>query len=317
MEKIIIAAKDQGQRIDKFLKKEFFLYSRGEIIRKIKAGEVLINGKKIKPSCILEENDEIVLENFSKDVDVSEINVASANKDVAVDVIFENSDFAAINKPAGMQVHPGFLKENNTLVNGLLAKYPEIKKVHDEGDESGMRPGIVHRLDKDTSGVLVVAKNQKTFDELKNKFKKREIQKIYLAIAEGILDDKEGKIEKAIARSSNYRKQVIARENTKTIVRQAETLYKVLEEHENFSLVEVMPKTGRMHQIRLHLSAIGHPVVGDRIYGKKDANNTLNKAKRQLLHAHILRFELFEKKYEFMASMPQDFKDFLQKKVAI
>ena len=155
---------------------------------------------------------------------------------------------------------------------------------------------------------MVIARNKKTFDELKKKFKDRIVSKKYVAICEGIFEKKQGVIKKPIARSSNYRKQIIAKKNTKTKIRPAETEYKVIKESKEYSFVEVVPKTGRMHQIRLHLASVGHPVVGDLLYknrGDKD------KAKRQLLHAEKLEFEIFNKKYIFSVPLPQDFIDFL------
>lgn len=310
MEKINIEEISAGKRIDKFLVKEFFLYSRGEIIRRIKGGSVLVNNKSVKPSYILEEGDCVMLENFSKEPEDKSLRI---NKELALDVLFENEDIIVINKQAGIQVHPSFNEKNNTLVNGLVSLHPEIRNIHDDSEGAEMRPGIVHRLDKDTSGVMVVARNMEAFNALKELFKDRGVEKTYLAIAEGIFTEKIGKIEKSIARSTSYKKQVIARGNTKTIIRPAETHYEVVEELEKFSLVKVAPKTGRMHQIRIHLSSIGHPVVGDRIYGNKDVEGDENIADRQLLHAHKIKFELLGQQYEFVSTMPQDFADFLSK----
>lgn len=310
MEKITIETQSAGVRIDKFLAKEFFLYSRGEIIRKIKSGQVLVNGKEIKPSYILEENDILTLSDFSKE---PQEKVLISNSEIELEIIFENENIIAINKKAGIQVHPSFNEKENTLVNALLFRYPEIKDVH--GDEEGaqFRPGVVHRLDKDTSGIMVIARNIQTFHELKELFKNRSIEKTYLAIAKGNLKEGTGIIDKPIARSTSYRKQVIARNNTKTIVRTAQTHYKVLEEYDGCSLLELSPKTGRMHQIRIHLDSIGHPVVGDAIYGfKKGIENS--EAKRQLLHAHKLKFELNGERYEFVSPMPRDFEEFLADK---
>jgi len=310
MEKIIIGQEGVGKRIDKFLVKEFFLYSRGEIIRRIKAGSVLVNNKIVKPSYILEEGNAIMLENFSK---VPEDKSLIKNNEIPLDVLFENEDIIAINKQAGIQVHPSFNEKSNTLVNALLARYNEIINVHDDSEGAEMRPGIVHRLDKDTSGVMVIARNPEAFHALKDVFKNRTVEKTYLAIVEGILSEKTGVVDKPIARSSTYRKQVIARRNTKTIIREAETHYKVLQEIGEYSLLEVTPKTGRMHQIRIHLASIGHPVVGDLIYAERTEKRTQMGVKRQLLHACSIKFELLDQKYEFEAPMPQDFVDFLAK----
>jgi len=288
-------------RIDKFLKVEFFLYSRGEIIKKIKDGEVVVNSKKVKPSYILKEKDVLQIKNFSESKESKLI----PNNEIKLKIIFEDENVIAINKPAGIQVHPSHNEKTNTIANALIKYFPKIKNVHDESKDAFLRPGIAHRLDKDTSGVLAAAKNQKAFNELKKLFKDRKISKKYVAICEGIFAQKEGLIEKPIARSTSYRKQVIARKNTLTKIRNAETKYKVIKEYDNFSVVEVFPKTGRMHQIRIHLASEGHPVVGDLVYGKNSS------AKRQLLHAEELKFELLGKKYDFLASLPPDFKNFL------
>lgn len=308
MEKIIIEHKSAGMRMDRFLAKEFFLYSRGEIVRKIKEGLVLVGEKQEKPSYSLEEGDVLSLENFSREPEDKGL---VPNSDIKLEVMFENENIIVINKQAGIQVHPSFNEKKNTLTNALVARYPEIAEVHDESDGAELRPGVVHRLDKDTSGVMVIARNSETFEKLKELFKNRNIEKQYLAIAKGKFKDKEGVIEKPIARSTSYKKQVIARNNTKTIIREATTYYKILEERGDYNLVEVFPKTGRMHQIRIHLSSIGHPVIGDNIYGSKKGSDE-KFASRQLLHAHKLKFELNGEKYEFISPMPKDFEDFLK-----
>ena len=300
MKKIIIK-NDQGEmRIDKFLKVEFFSYSRGEIIRKIKNGEVMVNSKKVKPSYVLKEGDVLQLENISEKKE----NKLIPNNNIKLKIIFEDENILVINKPAGLQVHPSHNEKTNTLANALVKYLPKIKNVHDESKDAFLRPGIVHRLDKDTSGVLMVAKNKKTLNELKKLFKDRMVAKKYVAVCEGIFEKKEGVIEKSIARSTSYRKQVIARKNTKTKVRKAVTKYKVIGEKGNYSTVEVFPKTGRMHQIRIHLASEGHPVVGDLVYGH------CSLAKRQLLHAKEIKLELFGQKYAFSAPVPTDFRGF-------
>ena len=301
MQIIKIKKDNVGFRIDKFLVQKEASFSRGEIITKIKDGEVVVNSKKVKPSYILKEKDVLQIKNFSESKESKLI----ANNEIKLKIIFEDENVVVINKQAGIQVHPSHNEKTNTIANALIKYFPKIKNVHDESKDAFLRPGIVHRLDKDTSGVLAVAKNQKAFNELKKLFKDRKISKKYVAICEGIFAQKEGLIEKPIARSTSYRKQVIARENTLTKIRKAETRYKVIKEQDNFSVVEVFPKTGRMHQIRIHLASEGHPVVGDLVYGKNSS------VKRQLLHAEELKFELLGKKYDFLASLPPDFKNFL------
>jgi 23S rRNA pseudouridine1911/1915/1917 synthase len=305
MEKIAVTKEKSGRRIDKFLAEEFFLYSRGEIVKRIKEGKVRIDNKKIKPSHVLEEGEILLLEDFFRDRQPETLFVNNA---IPIEVVFENENVIFINKQAGIQVHPSHNKKENTLVNGLIARFPEIADVHDDSDGAEFRPGIVHRLDKETSGIMVIARNKKAFKGLKNLFKERKIEKKYLAIVEGILNDKSGVIDKPIARSSSYSKQVIARKNTKTIVREALTHFEVIAEKNDFSLVQASPKTGRMHQIRLHLASIGHPVVGDLVYGNK-AEDELG-IKRHLLHAKSISFVLLGQKYSVSAPIPADFEEF-------
>jgi 23S rRNA pseudouridine1911/1915/1917 synthase len=283
------------------------LYSRVNIAKKIKNGDVFLNGKKTKPSQSLEEGNILSLENFSREEEDKSL---FKNADIELNVIFENEDFLVIDKQAGLQVHPSFNEKKNTLVNVLLFHFPNMLEVHDGSTGAELRPGIVHRLDRDTSGIMVIARNMEAFYALKDNFKHRRVEKKYLAIVHGILNEKKGVIKKPIAKSSSYNKQVIARANTKTTIRSAETHYVVLAEHENYSLLEVTPKTGRTHQIRIHLSSIGHAIVGDLIYGENGANDGVE---RQLLHAKELTFSLFSKPYEFSAPMPDDFAHFLAK----
>jgi 23S rRNA pseudouridine1911/1915/1917 synthase len=317
MQKIIIKKNDVDIRLDKFLSREFFSprkialqsrgkRSRGEIIKNIKEGSILINEKKVKPSYSLKENDTIII-NF-KTVPSKLV----PNKNIAFEIIYQDKNIVAINKPAGLKVHPSSIEEDNTLVNGLLSKFPEIENVNDGSCGSSLRPGIIHRLDQDTSGIMIVARNQKSFNKLKEIFQIRKIIKKYLALVLGKIKDKKGFIEKPIARSSSYKKQTIAGRKTKTIIRKAVTEYKVIQEFSDFSLVEVWPKTGRMHQIRIHFFSLGNPVAGDKKYKLKKLSKIIL-PKRQLLHAEKLDFELFDKKYSFSAELPQDFKDFLTK----
>ncbi len=304
MEKIIITKEKAGKRIDKFLATEFFSYSRGELIKKIKSGEVLANKKIVKPSYVLQEKDILEITETEKKKEVV------PNRKIELDIIFENKDIIVINKPAGISAHPSANEKENTIANALVAKYPKIKDVHDDSIDAWMRPGIVHRLDRETSGIMVIAKNKEAFAELKRAFKKRTVKKKYVAIFLGTFKNKEGMIEKQIARSSNYRKQVIAGRKTKTKIREAVTNYKVLKGCNGYSYVEAVPETGRMHQIRVHLASMGHPIIGDALYTKK--NTTIkNIAKRQMLHAKSIEFVLFGEKYIFSAQPPVDFRNFL------
>jgi len=310
MEKILTDEKNAGKRVDKFLKEGIFLdvdVSRVEISDYIKDGKVSVNGKAVKPSYILKEGDQIeVAFELEKDT------VIKPNPGLKIRIIYEDENIIIVDKPAGVRSHVDLQDQENTLVNFLIAKYPEISGVHDGSEGSWMRPGIVHRLDMDTSGVMIVAKNEKAFNELKRKFQDKEIEKKYWALAIGKFNEKEGIIEKPLARSESYRKQVIATRRTKTKIREAVTHYKVLRELDGYALLEVSPKTGRMHQIRVHLASIGHPIIGDDKYLPKNMKAAGSRgASRHLLHAKSIRFSLFRRDYFFETELPDDFRDFL------
>lgn len=307
MKKVIIKTEDSGARLDKFLKDGIFFDSeltRGEIIRNIKEGNVRVNGKIAKPSYRLREDDELEINLAEKKTQLA------ANEKVRLEIIFQDQDLIAVNKPAGLSVHPSNLEDESTLVNGLLAKFPEIGRIGDGSLGSELRPGIVHRLDKETSGVMVVARTQAAFDELKKIFAEREVKKKYLALVLGKLESKSGVIEKPLARAASRKKQVVAHKRTKTKTRPAITEYQVLREWENYSLVEARPKTGRMHQIRVHFYALGHPVAGDKKYSLKKFEKIFQ-PERQLLQAESLEFELHGRRYCLKTTLPADFAGFL------
>ncbi|MDO8240627.1 MAG: RluA family pseudouridine synthase [Candidatus Moranbacteria bacterium] len=308
MQKIVIDENGAGERIDKFLKEEFFLNvetTRGDVIRSIKEGQILLNNKKVKPSYILKDQDIVMIDIQKEKEEVI------PNKDIKLEIIFQDKDIIVINKPSGLQVHPSDTEKENTLVNALIVAFPEIKDVNDGSEGSWMRPGIVHRLDKDTSGAMVVAKNKKTFDELKRQFADREIEKNYVALVYGHLAKNEGVVDQPIARAASFKKQKIARGRTKGIARPALTEYKLLKRFAEFDFVEAVPKTGRMHQIRVHMSSLGNSIVGDAKYKRRNLilpDGVL----RQLLHAQKLKFTLFGKAYAFEAPLPADFAKFMQ-----
>lgn len=208
-----------------------------------------------------------------------------------ISLIYETKDFIAVNKPAGVLVHSTKnlkLKtedEVETLVDWILEKYPEIKKV---GDEPETRPGIVHRLDRDTSGVILIARNQEFFEYLKNLFKTNQIKKTYLALVWGKLEPKTGAIKTSIGIKTGTTKRTVWPKRAKDF-KEAVTEYRVKKYFKDFSLVELMPKTGRTHQLRIHLASISHPVVGDKLYGFKKFKISLD-LDRQFLHAVSLEF---------------------------
>ena len=226
-----------------------------------------------------------------------------------VSIIYEDRNFIAVNKPAGLLVHKTAKGEGPTLVDWLTACYPELKTV---GDDPKLRPGIVHRLDKETSGLLLVAKTQKFFDYSKSLFKKHEIKKTYLALVFGRVADKEGNITKQIGIKKGTIKRSV---HSSKFLKDASTDYRVQEYfklgEENFSLLELRPQTGRTHQIRVHLLSINHPVVGDRLYGRKLQPKW---ASRLMLHAYSLEFSPPQGgRLRLEADPPADFKAALNK----
>ena len=222
-----------------------------------------------------------------------------------IEIIYSDEDLIVINKPPGISVHGGVRVEGPTVVDFLLPKFPEIKEV----GEDPIRPGIVHRLDKNTSGVMVVARNQNVFFALKELFQKRLVEKKYRAICCGSFKEKQGTINFPIGRLvSNPLKRGVEQGSRKIRgAREAMTEFKVLKNGKDFSLLELKPKTGRMHQLRVHLAAIHHPVACDEMYGGKKVCCPSGAA-RQLLHASSISFSYPEgRKLEFEAEVPRDF----------
>lgn len=236
-----------------------------------------------------------------------------ANPLIKFKVIYQDNNLIVIDKPAGLITHPTKSEQDNTLVNGLIAHCPEIKDVGDppaSSSQVNLRPGLIHRLDKDTSGLMVVAKNNKTFSHFKKQFQERKVIKYYLALVIGQIKEKRGIITKAISFSKKNRlkRSVLLDEKAKP----AWTEYKVLKRFKDYSLLEVYLKTGRTHQIRVHLSSIGHPIAGDKQYKFKRqiCPDGLN---RQFLHAGYLKFQSTDgKMMEFKSELPSELKETLK-----
>lgn len=222
-------------------------------------------------------------------------------------LIYETRDFIAVNKPAGVLVHPLKISNEPTLVDWILEKHPEVKNV---GDEPKTRPGIVHRLDRDTSGVILICRNQKFFEYLKELFKTHQIKKTYLALVWGKLEPKIGVIKTPIGIKTGTIKRTVWQKKAKDF-KEAITEYRVKKYFQDFSLVELAPKTGRTHQIRIHLASINHPVVGDKLYGfKKLPFNKLGiDLNRQFLHAASLEFSTaVGQRIKIEAELPEELK---------
>lgn len=236
-----------------------------------------------------------------------------------ISLIYETKDFIAVNKPAGVLAHPIKDSKEETLVDWALKRYPEIKNV---GDDPEIRPGIVHRLDRDTSGVILICRNQRFFEYLKNLFKTHQVKKTYLALAWGELEPKSGEINAPIGIKSGTIKRTVWQKRAKDL-KEAITEYKVLNyyqhksdlnQHESatFSLLKVTPKTGRTHQIRIHLASINHPVAGDKLYGSKKIKLPFG-LNRQFLHAYSLEFNSADgSRIKIEAELPEELKGFLQ-----
>ncbi len=238
-----------------------------------------------------------------------------------IKVIYENDDMVAVNKPAGVLVHrpekgPQASREADVLTDWIEAHYPEAHEVGDPSTSSwqaNLRPGIVHRLDEDTSGIILIAKNQPTFTYLKGLFQRHEVKKTYLALVHGRMAGK-GKIEKPIGLKSGSVKRSVSAPGMK-MVKEAVTEYRVLKLFKNgldtFTLLAVTPQTGRTHQIRVHLASIGHPIVGDSLYGRPKMDKTLGLG-RQFLHAESVEFTLpDDNRIKIEAELPPDLQDFL------
>ncbi len=224
-------------------------------------------------------------------------------------VIYENKDFLVINKPAGLLVHNTVYGQEKTLVDWLKTNYTEVLRV---GDDPVNRPGIVHRLDKETSGVMLVARNQETFEYLKNLFKSHLIEKTYLALVSGRVKDKKGVIKKSIGiKKGTIKRSVYSSKMEKPAI----TEYKVIKfltiNDQDFTLLELKPKTGRTHQLRVHLAFIGYPIVGDKLYG--GSKNKLKGLDRQFLHAYAIEFTANKgERMRFEADLPEELKFLLE-----
>lgn len=261
-----------GQRLDRYLADALPGLSRSQIQRLIREGQVILNGQAAKPSTLVESGMRAVVRvPASPDDEV-------LPQDMALDVIHEDDDLVAISKPAGMVVHPAHGHREGTLVNALLARYPTLA-VGDAG-----RPGIVHRLDRDTSGLIVVAKTDKALQHLREQFKQRKVKKTYLALVHGQPPSADGIVEAPVGRNPRQRKRMAVLASG----RAARTTFHLMEDLNEYSLLTVSPETGRTHQIRVHLAWVGVPVVGDRVYGRRCNRLGLQ---RQFLHAWRLSFQ--------------------------
>lgn len=297
MNKVIIVDEDATKkRIDAYLS-EKEEYSRMTIQRLIDEGKIIVNGKKIKASYKIQNADKIEIEEENP----KEIELKAQN--IPLEVLYEDNDIIVVNKPKGMVVHPANGNPDGTLVNAIMA----ICKDSLSGIGGEIRPGIVHRLDKNTSGAIIIAKNDKAHIALSNQLKNHEIKKTYIALVRGIVKENNATINMPIARSKTDRKKMAVDKNGKEAI----THFKVLKRFDDCTLLEVNIETGRTHQIRVHLSHIGYPIIGDDVYS--NGKNRWN-VKGQCLHAKSLDFKhpITGKQIHIEAPLPKYFIDILK-----
>ena len=297
IEKRIIADVN-NERLDSYISKSNLDLSRSMVQKLIKENRVFVNGKNEKESYKIKVNDNITIQ-----IEEPKSSKLEA-QDIPLNIIYEDNDIIVINKPKGMVVHPGNGNPDNTLVNAVLA--------HCKGSLSGIggeiRPGIVHRIDKDTSGLIIVAKNDKSHINLSEQIKNHEVTKIYTALVKGNISEDEATIDMPIGRDKKDRKKMSVTRDGKEAV----SHIKVVKRYGNYTLIRVKIDTGRTHQIRVHMAKIGHPVVGDEVYssGKNEFG-----VKGQMLHSTILKFKhpISGKEIKLEAPLPQYFADVLSK----
>ena len=293
MKTLELTADRPGERLDVLLARLAPDLSRSQARRLIEDGLVTVDGRQERPSHRLAVGARVV-------ATVPPVEEAKPMAErIPLTIIYQDDDIIVVDKPAGLTVHPAPGHPSGTLVNALLALTPELASLRDT-----IRPGIAHRLDKDTSGLLVVAKNERARSGLTRQLKERAVRKTYLALVHGVPQPAQGTIEAPIGRHPRNRKKMAVVAGG----REAETKYRVREELDRFALLEVKPITGRTHQIRVHLAAIGHPVVGDTVYGKRS-----ELVGRQYLHAWRLAFDLPSsgRQVEFESPLPTDLRQAL------
>ena len=291
MKIFVVEEEDKGTRLDQYLVKQLDL-TRTRVQNLIKENNIKVNNEKTKVAYKIEPNDSVrvyIPEVVEKDIEA---------EDIKLDIVYQDGDIAIINKYSGMVVHPAYGHYSGTLVNAILFQIKDLSGINGE-----MRPGIVHRLDKDTSGLIIVAKNDKAHTKLTEMFKNKEIKKTYLAIVKGKVSKETGRIETNIGRDEKDRKKMsVSRDEKKGKL--AITTYKVIDSNERYSLLDVNIETGRTHQIRVHMKHIGYPILGDIVYGRPD-----NKIMRQMLHAYKLEFKhpITSEEMVLEAQLPKDF----------
>lgn len=298
MKEYIVSQEEKGKRLDTYIPSVDTDITRTSAQRLIEDGNILVNGKNAKVSYKIQENDKISVEiPKPKQIELKA-------QDIPIEIIYEDSDIIVVNKPKGMVVHPANGNPDGTLVNAIMA----ICKDSLSGIGGEIRPGIVHRIDKDTSGLLIVAKNDNAHVKMSEQIKNHEVKKTYIALVRGVFKENEATIDMPIGRSTSDRKKMAVNKNGKNAI----THIKVLKRFDKYTLLKVNIETGRTHQIRVHLSHIGYPIVGDYTYSNgKNEFDVIG----QCLHAQKLEFKhpITQKDMCLEAELPQYFKDILDK----
>lgn len=298
MEKVVVQDNEKGARLDSYIASKKKELSRTNVQRLIENGNILVNNNTQKISYKVLPGDEIsIVVPKPKEIELKP-------QDIPIDIVYEDSSIIVVNKPKGLVVHPAVGNPDGTLVNAIM----NICKDSLSGIGGEIRPGIVHRLDKDTTGLLIIAKNDKAHINLSEQIKNREVKKIYIALVRGIVPENEATINMPIGRSTKDRKKMAVVKNGKEAV----THFEVLNRFKNYTLLEIKIDTGRTHQIRVHMSEIGYPVVGDMVYsnGKNEFG-----VEGQMLHAKSLDFKhpITGKQMHLEAEMPKYFKEIIEK----
>ena len=298
MEKYIVEKNDENKRLDAYVSQINIKITRTAAQRLIEENHILVNSKQQKVSYKVKMGDIITIEQPTP----KEIELKAEN--IPIDIIYEDDNIIVVNKPKGMVVHPANGNPNGTLVNAIMA----ICKDSLSGIGGEIRPGIVHRLDKDTSGLLIIAKNDEAHVDMSEQIKNHEVKKTYIALVRGVIKENEATIDMPIGRSQSDRKKMAVNKNGKNAV----THIKVLKRYDKYTLLEIHIETGRTHQIRVHLSHIGYPIIGDYTYSNgKNEFGIIG----QCLHAQRLEFKhpITQKKMKLEAPLPKYFEEILKK----
>ncbi len=305
---------ESNLRLDIFINKNYIDLSRNKIQKLIIEGKILINGSIVKPSYLLKGNEKIIIKDFNLDSD----NFKNVQKqDLKLNILYEDKSIIVINKKSGIVVHPGIGNKSGTLLNGLLYHFDNLSNINSD------RPGIVHRLDRDTSGVIIIAKDDDSHNKLSFQFSNREVKKVYRAIVWGRINN-QGKIEGYLTRDNKNRTCFVLND---TKGKYSYTEYNMISEFNPFSYIELYPLTGRTHQLRAHLKSIGHPILLDENYGGgknrfksynqkyySKIDGAIKLIDRFALHAYkiTIKHPKTNNQMEFVAPMPKDIKEVLQ-----